>query len=249
MTGMPGAPPPSASDGEVAAGAELVAEVRSRIAEACRRAGRDPATVTLVGATKSVPPSRIRVAWDAGVRDFGENYAVELAEKAPQVPATWHFFGKLQRGTAAAVARHADVVHSAEPGEALARVGSRAVAGGRTLRTLIQVDFTGRRQGVAPGDLPRFVDEVLRLPGLRLCGLMTLPPADPDPEAARPFFAQLRGMAEGLRTAAPTLVELSMGMSIDYEVAVGEGATMVRVGTALFGPRPPGRRGMRSEPV
>jgi pyridoxal phosphate enzyme (YggS family) len=229
--------------------ADRVARVRRRIAEACRRAGRDPSSVTLVGATKSVPVARIRAAWDAGVLDFGENYAVELAEKAPQVPATWHFFGKLQRGTAAAVARHADVVHSAEPGEALARVAARAVREGKILRTLIQVDFTGRRQGVAPDDLPPFVEEVLRLPGLRLCGLMTLPPPAPDPEAARPFFAQLRAMVEGLRADAPDLVELSMGMSLDYEVAVGEGATMVRVGTALFGPRPPGRRGKRTEPV
>jgi pyridoxal phosphate enzyme (YggS family) len=226
-----------------------VAEVRGKIAEACRRAGRDPASVTLVAASKAVPATRIRAAWDAGVRDFGENYASELADKAPEVPATWHFFGKLQRGTAARVARHADVVHSAEPGEGLTRFAARAASGGRTVRTLIQVDFTGRRQGVAPEDLPAFVDEIVGLPGLGLCGLMTLPPADPDPEAARPFFAQLRAMVEGLRTNVPDLVELSMGMSLDYEVAVGEGATMVRVGTALFGPRPPGRRGMRSEPV
>jgi pyridoxal phosphate enzyme (YggS family) len=226
-----------------------VAEIRARIAEACRRAGRDPAAVTLVGATKAVPVSRVRAAWGAGVRDFGENYAVDLADKAPQIPATWHFFGKLQRGTAAAVARHAEVVHTAEPGHALARLAARAAAEGRTLRTLIQVDFTGRRQGVAPEGLHAMAEELGRLEGLELCGLMTLPPVTPDAEGARPFFARLRDLGERLRRDVPGLVELSMGMSIDYEVAVGEGATMVRVGTALFGPRPPGRRGMRSEPV
>jgi len=217
---------------------EAVRNVRRSIAEACERAGREPADVRLVAVSKTVALEQVRRAFAAGVADFGENRALELAAKAPEVPARWHYLGKLQSGTVRHVADHADVVHSAEPGTALESLAGRAGRNGRSIDCLIEVDFTGARQGVSPEDLPRFAEGFSGHPVLRPVGLMTIPPPSEDPEGPRPYFARLRELLDGLRDAAPGLVELSMGMSSDYEVAVEEGATMVRVGTALFGPRP-----------
>jgi pyridoxal phosphate enzyme (YggS family) len=215
-----------------------VAEVRGRIEAASRRAGRRPQDVTLLGASKSVPVSMLQVARAAGVLHFGENRAADLAAKAEALGATWHFIGKLQRGTARKVADVADVIHSAERGPALERVARRAASSGRRIDCLIQVDFTGRRQGVAPGEVADFASEVAGLDGLRLVGLMTLPPLTSDPEGARPYFRTLRSLLNELQTDHPEVRELSMGMSADFEIGVEEGATMVRVGSALFGPRP-----------
>lgn len=218
--------------------ASRLAHARARIADACARVGRDPADVTLVGATKSVPPERIAVALAAGLRDVGENYVGELRTKQPLLPdATWHFIGTLQAGTARHVAAHADVVETLAPGSAPVRLSARLAALGRTVPCLIEVDLTGERPGVAPEDLLAFADRMAGLPGIRLVGLMTLPPAEPDPEAARPFFRRLRALRDTLRETHPEVLALSMGMSLDYTVAVEEGATMVRLGTALFGGR------------
>jgi pyridoxal phosphate enzyme (YggS family) len=219
--------------------------VRARIEAACRRSGREPNGVTLVAATKTVPMEAVRSAREAGVEHFAENYVKELAAKAAAVEATWHFVGKLQRGTAARVGDVADYIHSAEPGPGLRKLSSRAASNGRCIPCLVQVDFTGRRQGVAPEDTERLLEETSGMEGIRMVGLMTLPPPpDPGPadpaEAARPYFARLRELRDELRSRWPAVEELSMGMSADYEVAVEEGATMVRVGTALFGDRPEG---------
>ena len=212
--------------------------VCDRIHEACRRSGRDPMEVRLVGATKGVPPEVIRWAIEGGLSEFAENYARELVAKAVSMPARWHFVGKLQAGTARVVAAHCDVVHSAEPGSGLVRLAARADRQGRAIDCLAQVDFTGRRQGVGPEDLEPFLADASTLRGIRLVGLMTLPPPGQAAEEARPFFARLRALRERLVARWPDLRELSMGMSSDYEVAVEEGATMVRIGTALFGRRP-----------
>jgi PLP dependent protein len=217
---------------------DRVVEVRARIAGACRRSGRPPGDVVLIAVTKTVPLETVRRARAAGVGDFGENYAKELALKATEVQATWHFIGTLQRGTVARVADHAQVIHSAVPGEALERVAARAHRKERTILSLVQVDFAGRRAGVEPGDVEALVEETRTLAGIQVVGLMTLPPWTGDPEATRPFFARLREIRDRLSVRHPEVRELSMGMSGDYEVAVEEGATMVRVGTALFGPRP-----------
>jgi pyridoxal phosphate enzyme (YggS family) len=219
-----------------------VAAVHARMAEACRRAGRSPDAVRLVAASKSVPVDRVRAAAAAGVEDFAENYARELAEKAPEVPARWHFLGKLQRGTVRHVADLADVVHTAEPGGAVEALARRAIDSGRALDVLIQVDFTGRRQGTHPEDLDAFAERLHGSDGVRLTGLMTLPPLADDPEASRAYFVRLREQRERLSERFAGVAELSMGMSGDYEVAIEEGATMVRIGTALFGrrPAPPG---------
>ncbi|HEX6401369.1 MAG TPA: YggS family pyridoxal phosphate-dependent enzyme [Actinomycetota bacterium] len=218
--------------------------VRERIARAAERAGRDPASVTIVAATKTVPSEPLRWAVEAGVVSIGENYVRELREKRPEVPgASWHYVGTLQRGNATQVADLADVVETVSGERAARRLAARAARAQRTLDALLEVDFTGERTGVPPEDAPGFADDVVALDGLRLTGLMTIAPLDPDPEAARPWFARLRELRDGIRERHPGVVETSMGMSLDYEVAVEEGATMVRIGTALFGPRPTERGG------
>jgi PLP dependent protein len=194
--------------------------------------------VRLVAVTKTVAVGVVRRAAELGLEDLAENHANDLARKAALVPAVWHFIGKLQGGTAPRVADHADVIHSGEPGRALERVAARAARAGRTIRCLVQVDFAQARQGVAPDEVADAVAVVDGLDGLALAGLMTLPPFTGDPEATRPYFRLLRELREQHRWRWPGLTELSMGMSGDYGVAVEEGATMVRVGTALFGPRP-----------
>ncbi len=217
--------------------AASVEEVRTNIEAASRRSGRDSRDVLLVAATKLVPVANIRAARELGITDFGENYAAELAEKSAQIDATWHFIGTLQSGTARTVATHADVVHSAVPGRALERAARRASDLGKTVPCLLQVDFTRRRNGVAPEAVASSIEAVGDLAGVRLCGLMTLPPWSPDPEDARPYFSRLRELRDRVRADWPGVTELSMGMSLDYQVAVEEGATMLRIGTALFGAR------------
>jgi len=135
--------------------------------------------------------------------------------------------------------RIADIVETAVPGKALARLGRRAAARGRTVRSLVEVDFTGERSGVPPDGVLTACDEVASTDGLRLVGLMTLPPLTPTAEEARPYFVRLRELLGQVSSHHPDAAELSMGMSLDYQVAVEEGATMVRIGTALFGERPP----------
>jgi PLP dependent protein len=217
-----------------------VAGIRAAIARACDRSDRDPDGVSLVGASKTVDLERIRWAHRAGVAAFGENYVQELRRKVPELPtARWHFIGTLQASGAHHVADLADVVETVAGERATARLARRADGAGRRLEALIEVDLAGRGSGVAPGQLAGFADRVASLGGLRLCGLMTLPPFDADPEAARPWFTRLRELRDGLRDRYPEMLELSMGMSLDYAVAIEEGATMVRIGTALFGPRAP----------
>lgn len=220
---------------------ENLARIRAGIRAACERVGRDPAGVRIVAAGKTVEPEALRWVVEAGVRDLGENYVQELRAKRELIPeASWHFIGTLQRGTAHHVAALADVVQTAAPGRALERLARGAGRLGRTLPALVEVDFTRERSGVSPEEVIAACDLVAATPGLRLVGLMTLPPLTPDAEGARPYFAALRELLERVRERHPEAVELSMGMSLDYEVAVEEGATMVRIGTALFGARPPG---------
>jgi pyridoxal phosphate enzyme (YggS family) len=218
---------------------ERVVAVRSRIAGACSAAGRDPQDVTLVAVGKTVEPAAIGWAVEAGVRDVGENYAQELRAKHGVVSgARWHFIGTLQASSAHHVAALADVVETVIPGRPAERLARRAADAGRRLDALLEVDFTGERAGVAPDDVLRAADAISALDGLELRGLMTVAPITPDPEGARPSFRRLRELGERVRERYPDASELSMGMSFDYEVALGEGATMVRLGTALFGARP-----------
>lgn len=217
-----------------------LARIQSGIEAACERSGRDPAGVRLVAATKSVPPEVICSAREAGITEFGENYVQDLGNKREAAPdATWHFIGTLQSHTAHRVAELADVVQTLAPGRGALRLARRAAERGRRIPVLIEVDFTGGRTGVAPDSCEAFADEVADMAGVELVGLMTLPPLPESPEAARPYFGRLRELLTRVAVGHPGAVELSMGMSIDYQVAVEEGATMVRIGTALFGERPP----------
>jgi pyridoxal phosphate enzyme (YggS family) len=208
--------------------AEAVAAVRARIDAAAARAGRDAADVTLVAATKTVDPERVRAVVAAGVADVGENRAQELLEKAPVVDgACWHFVGALQRNKVRALAPWVVCWHSVDRAVLGAEIARRAPGA----RVLVEVNLAGEHQkhGCAPELAPGLVDE-LRGQGLAVAGLMAVPPAGEEP---RPWFAALRELAIRL-----DLRELSMGMTDDFEVAVEEGATMVRVGRALFGDRP-----------
>lgn len=217
-------------------------EVRGRVAEAARRAGRAPEEVRLIAVSKEKPPEAIRAAYAAGQRDFGESYAQELSEKAAALAdlpeLRWHAIGRLQRNKAKIVARVAEAVHSVDREELAVELDRRAEALGRTLRILLEVNVGGEatKGGCAPGELGRLLDAVGRCAHLRTIGLMTIAPYLDDPEAVRPYFALLRRLRDDHGGAA-ALPELSMGMSHDYEAAIAEGATLVRVGTAIFGAR------------
>jgi PLP dependent protein len=226
-----------------------IAEVRARIAAAARRSERDLEDVSLVAVTKTIATEQIRWALEAGITSLGENYVQELRRKRDEIDgATWHFIGTLQTGTATLVADHADVVQTVAGERAARRLAGRAARSGRTLEALIEVDLANGRTGVPPSELPAFADLIASLEGLHLVGLMTMPPIAERPEDARASFARLRLLRDDLREQHPNVLALSMGMSLDYEVAVEEGATMVRIGTALFGPRAtrPGNREERA---
>jgi len=220
-----------------------LAVIRRGVGAAAARAGRDPGGVTVVAVAKGLPAELVRWAAGAGIADVGENYVQEMAAKRQELepdaaPLRWHFVGTLQRSTAHRVADLADVVHTLGSAHAAARLAGRAERDGRRIPALIEVDFTGHRVGVSARDLPAFAAEVRALRGMELRGLMTLPPLTEDPERARPYFRRLRELRDGIAEGPGDLPELSMGMSGDYEVAVEEGATMIRIGTALFGDRP-----------
>jgi len=234
----------------VSAHAEEIASnldtVRRRLADAAVDASRDPAAVRLIVVTKTVPVATIRDAIAAGARDLGENYVNELREKRPAIEdpeVRWHFIGALQSSTAQHVADLADVVHTVAGERAARRLAGRAARDGRTLDALLEVDFTTERAGLSPEAVPGAAELLASLEGVHLRGLMTIAPLTPDAEGARPWFRRLRELRYTLRERHPDVLDLSMGMSLDYQVAVQEGATMVRIGTAVFGARtpPPGR--------
>jgi pyridoxal phosphate enzyme (YggS family) len=206
--------------------AERVAEVRERIAAAAARAGRDPADVTLVAATKTVDAARVQEVVEAGVVDVGENRAQELLRKTDVAGARWHFLGRLQRNKVRQLAPWIACWQSVDRAELGAEIARRAPGA----RVLVEVNLGEEQQkgGCAPAEVAALVDR-LRAEGLDVAGLMAVPPRDDDPGR---WFARLREQAVGLG-----LTELSMGMTDDFEVAVEEGATIVRVGRALFGPR------------
>jgi PLP dependent protein len=210
-----------------------VARVRDRVAEAARRAGRRADEVRLIGITKGVAGEAVAMGARAGLEEFGENYVQELVAKRAQAPdAIWHFVGRLQRNKVHRLLGNADLVQTLEPGAAADRLARMAEE--RPIECLVEVDFTGRRVGVAPDEAPAFVERMAARPGVRIRGLMTVAPPEEDPRTA---FAELRELRDRLRERFEDVRELSMGMSSDLEAAVEEGATMVRVGTAIFGPR------------
>jgi pyridoxal phosphate enzyme (YggS family) len=222
---------------------EALAEVRGRIARAAAACGREADDVELVAVSKTKPAEAIREAYAAGQRAFGENYAQELANKrellADLADIEWHFIGHLQTNKAKLVAKAADVVHAVDSTVLARELGKRVVSAGRPHPTpvLIEVNIAAEPQkhGAAPSDLAEVIAAVEAEPGLRLYGLMTMPPFGDLTVARRTFeaLASLRSLHGGARV----LPELSMGMSADLEIAIASGATIVRVGTAIFGER------------
>ncbi len=213
--------------------------VRASIADACALARRDPASVRLVAVSKKHLVECVIDARSCGQVDFGENYAQELAGKAADTRTqgvTWHHIGRVQSSNAKSIAQFADYVHGLEDAKAASALSRHAHTAGRTIKVMLAVNFGDEEQksGVAPSEVPRLADEVRAMPSLQLVGLMTLPP--PDVEIASRHFHELYTLREQLGGAA-LLPELSMGMSHDMTQAIAAGATMVRVGTAIFGTR------------
>ncbi len=237
----------------IGVGARLAA-VRERVARAAQRAGRSADAVELVGVAKLQGAADVADAVGAGLGSVGESYVQEARAKIPEVarrlaaagfpPPRWHFVGRLQRNKARQAAELFDVVETLDGAGLGAELDQRAGALGRRLAVLFQVNLSGEPQkgGVAPDVLPALIEASGAWASIEPIGLMTLPAAAPDPEAARPIFATLRELLEKApRTPrGARLRELSMGMSGDFEVAIEEGATIVRVGTAIFGPRAEG---------
>jgi len=218
--------------------------VRDRIARAAGRAGRDPATIRLVAVSKTFSADHVRVAADAGQIDFGENKVQEAFDKMEQtagLPVRWHLIGHLQSNKAKKAASGFHAIHSIDSSGLVAKVDAAAAAAAHPVELLIQVDLAHEptKHGAPLEVLDGILQQAQSSHAARLTGLMVLPPAG-TPEQARPYFRRLRELRDELvarGTAAALLSELSMGMSVDFEVAIEEGATLVRVGSAIFGER------------
>jgi pyridoxal phosphate enzyme (YggS family) len=219
-----------------------VNHVRSRIRQAAAAAGRDPAAVTLVAVTKAQTAETIRVAATAGVTDFGENYLQEALGKMDQLadlPLRWHFIGGIQSNKTRAIAERFDWVHSIDRLSVARRLSEQRPFHAPPLNLCIQVELVPEpnKSGIVPGGVGQLAAAVAPLPRVQLRGLMCVPPPQADVAAARGVFARLRTLLEELNASGHKLDTLSMGMSGDFEPAIAEGATLVRIGTALFGSR------------
>ncbi len=216
--------------------------VLDRIARAARGAGRDPAEITLIAVGKTQPAERLRAAAAAGIADFGENYPQEAAAKIDQLadlPVRWHFIGRLQSNKTRLVANRFDWVHSVDRVEIARRLSDQRSPHRPALEICLQVAIVPEpsKAGFEPGALPEAAAAIAALPRLRFRGLMCLPPFEREPVRQRGAFARLRQLREELNARGFALDALSMGMSGDFEAAIAEGATHVRIGTALFGAR------------
>jgi hypothetical protein len=218
--------------------------VRERVAQAAERAGRNPDDIIVVGASKLVEVARIEQAIAAGLKHVGENYVQEARPKVEAIggQVTWHFIGHLQTNKARDVVRLFDVVHSLDRMELAKELSKRAVAAGKVMDVFIEVNIAGEetKSGVAPGEVETLIHQAAELPNVRVRGLMTMPPPFDDAEKSRPYFRALRLLKEQLHqknVPNVNLSELSMGMTADFEIAVEEGASIIRIGTGIFGPR------------
>lgn len=224
---------------------ENVDTIRSRIAAACSRCGRDPRDVTLVAVSKTFPPEAIAEAYDAGVTDIGENYVQELLAKRERLSdraIRWHFIGHLQSNKVKYVVPWIHLIHAVDDVGLAREIDKRAAQAGATVNVLLEVNTTGEQSkfGVRPSAVVKLAKSLAAFDHLRVVGLMTIGPFLPDPEASRPMFRTLRFLKEELAALGQHNVQmqhLSMGMTGDFEVAIEEGATMVRIGTAIFGKR------------
>jgi pyridoxal phosphate enzyme (YggS family) len=224
---------------------EHIGAVRERISLACRRAGRDPSEVTLVAVAKTFPAGVVGEAVRAGVADIGENYVQELLGKREELQGTairWHFIGHLQTNKVKYLAEWVHMIHAVDSEHLVREIDRRAELAGRVLDCLIEVNTTREdsKFGVTPDRAVALTASLAPFANIRIAGLMTIGPFLPDPEGSRPMFRRLRLLREeiaSLGQANVTMRHLSMGMTGDFEVAIDEGATLVRVGTAIFGSR------------
>ncbi len=219
-----------------------MARVLERVARAAARSGRRAESIRLVAVSKTHPLERVAQAYEAGLRVFGENYVQEAEDKVRAFPgAEWHLVGRLQANKVKKAVSLFGWIQAVDSLRLLADISRRCVEVEKTLPVLIEVNLAGEgsKAGIAPEALPALLASAAALPGVRVRGLMAIPPMAEDPEESRPYFAALRELLE--RCASPggggEMTELSMGMSGDFEAAIEEGATMVRVGTAVFGSR------------
>jgi pyridoxal phosphate enzyme (YggS family) len=224
-----------------------LSSIRARVARAAEAAGRDPRSICLIAVSKTFGIDRVKAAAAAGQVDFGENRVQEGLEKIGQaagLPLRWHLIGHLQGNKARKAAATFACIHSIDGADLLRRVDLAAAEERTRPELLVQVDLAGEptKHGARPEDLDEILAAASDCRAARVVGLMLLPPFFDDPEDARPYFRRLRTLRDGLKARgvpSDMLAELSMGMSHDFEVAIQEGATMVRVGTAIFGERPP----------
>ncbi len=221
--------------------ADRYESVRARVAAAAERSGRSPSEVTLVAVSKTWPADVLAKAADAGVTVFGENRAQELKEKHAVLSSRvrWHFVGPLQSNKVRAVVGVAELVHSVDRYGLAEAIGRRAAALGIVQDVLVEVNVGGEatKHGVEPAGAVRLAEEVAALDGVAVRGLMAIPPRTAGAEATRPYFRDLAALRDLVAATVPGARELSMGMSADYEQAIEEGSTIVRVGEAIFGPR------------
>jgi len=222
-----------------------LADVRDRIARAAARAGRDPSEIRLVAVSKTFGADAVRAAVAGGQIDFGENKVQEAQTKRAEtrdLTIVWHLLGHLQSNKAKKAAAEFDVIHSIDSADLVRKLDAAAAVLGRTITVLAQADLAGEatKHGAREDELPAIFQAAASCTAVRMAGLMIIPPAVDDPEGARPWFRRLRDVRDRLLARGidrGQLTHLSMGMSHDYEIAVEEGATMVRVGTAIFGAR------------
>ena len=225
--------------------AERLSDVRARIDAAARGAGRDPASVRLVAVSKTFPLDAVRDAYAAGQRDFGENRvqeALEKIERSSDLDIRWHLLGHLQTNKAKKAAAAFAMIQAVDSVDLLRRLDAAAAESGRTPELLIEIDLAGEatKFGASPEEAPAIFEAASTCRAARVVGLMLIPPIPDNPEDARPWFRRLRELRDGwvaAGTPPAMLRELSMGMSGDFEVAIQEGATIVRIGTAIFGSR------------
>ena len=225
--------------------AENLARTRERMEAAARRSGRDPESVRLVAVSKTVDAEHVRQAIEAGAKILGENYVQEAQKKIEVLghEVAWHFIGHLQTNKAKVAAGLFDFIHSVDSLNLAQELGRRAKLGGKALPVLLEMNLAGEvtKFGAQEKEILLLAEKLSDMEGIEVKGLMTMPPFFEDPEASRPYFVELRKLGERLakeKIPRISMEELSMGMSNDFEVAVEEGATLIRVGTAIFGPRP-----------
>ncbi len=223
---------------------ENLSAVEEKIANACRKAGRNRGEVTLVAVSKTKPLSDLREAYEAGARDFGENKVQELTDKIPELPSDirWHMIGHLQRNKVKYIVGKVSMIHSVDSFRLAEEISREAVRKDTTVEILIEVNVAGEesKYGVSPEDAPELVEKIASLPAIKIQGLMTIAPFTENPEENRPFFRKLKQLCVDIERKNIDNVNmsvLSMGMTGDYSVAIEEGATCVRVGTGIFGER------------